>query len=467
MIRIAFHTLGCKVNQYESEALMEAFSARGAKIVPESELADVYVVNTCSVTSIADRKSRQFIRRMKKSNPHALMVVTGCYAQVSAEELAKMPDVDLIIGNNLKSEIPDRVYQLLEKQERREANETESAGEHSVGNKETQAETEVLAYRDLRGYEDMGIVTSSESDMSRAYVKIQEGCNRFCSYCLIPYARGVVRSRPIDEVIAEAKMLLSKGFREIVLTGINTALYGAESGFDFEREPGEENLNGLEAVIHRLDAIPGDFRIRLSSLEPTVVDIEHIERIVQYDKLCHHLHLSLQSGSDAILDSMNRHYTREDYFKIVKSLRDFDPNYGITTDIIVGFPGETEENFRDTLEAVERSNFGKVHIFRYSSRKGTKAAGFKDMISGKVKSERANRLEEKSQLVSEQFYRSNLNQEHRILMERHEAGMATGYTGNYIKVYIPDGGELLQQGEFYSVRLVEIYQDGCLGEIIE
>lgn len=455
MIRIAFHTLGCKVNQYESEALMEAFSAKGAKIVPETEPADVYVVNTCSVTSIADRKSRQFIRRMKKSNPHALMVVTGCYAQVSAEELAEMPDVDLIIGNNLKSEIPDRVYQLLEKQEHREAGESGPA------------ETEVLAYRDLQGYEDMGIVTSSESDMSRAYVKIQEGCNRFCSYCLIPYARGIVRSRPLEEVLEEAKMLLSKGFREIVLTGINTALYGTESGFAFEREPGEEGLNGLEAVIHRLDSLPGDFRIRLSSLEPTVVDIEHIERIVQYEKLCHHLHLSLQSGSDAILDSMNRHYTRDDYFKIVKALRDFDPNYGITTDIIVGFPGETEEDFRDTLEAVERSNFGKVHIFRYSSRKGTKAAGFKDMISGKVKSQRASELESKAQVVAEDFYRNNLNLEHRILMERHEDTMATGYTGNYIKVYIPDEGQILRQGEFYSVRLVEIYQDGCLGEIIE
>ena len=226
MIKIAFHTLGCKVNQYESEALMEAFAKRGAEIVPETEIADVYLVNTCSVTSIADRKSRQFIRRMKKKNPHALMVVTGCYAQVSSEELEAMPDVDLIMGNNLKSEIPDRVCELLQARETRET---------AV----PQKRKEVLAYRDLRGYEDMGIVTASESEMSRAYIKIQEGCNRFCSYCLIPYARGVVRSRPLEEVLEEAKMLLNKGFRELVLTGINTALYGTEPEFDFQREPGE------------------------------------------------------------------------------------------------------------------------------------------------------------------------------------------------------------------------------------
>lgn len=460
MIKIAFHTLGCKVNQYESEALMEAFARRGAEIVPESEPADVYVVNTCSVTSIADRKSRQFIRRMKKNNPFALMVVTGCYAQVSAEELERMPDVDLIIGNNLKSEIPDRVFALLEEQDCWMENQGEDRLEAFVQRKE------VLAYKDLRGYEDMGIVTASESDMSRAYIKIQEGCNRFCSYCLIPYARGVVRSRNIESILEEAKMLLSKGFREIVLTGINTALYGMEKDFDFAREPGEENLSGLEAVIRRLDAIPGDFRIRLSSLEPTVVDIEHIERIVQYDKLCHHLHLSLQSGSNSVLDSMNRHYSRENYFQIVSALRNFDPNFGITTDIIVGFPGETEADFLDSLDAVRRSQFGKVHVFRYSVRKGTKAATFANMVSGKVKSDRASRLEETASLVALDFHRKNLDRVHVVLAEQHEDGMMTGYTGNYIKIYIPDPTESLSVGEFYSVRPVEIYKDGCLAEVV-
>ena len=502
MIRIAFHTLGCKVNQYESEALAEKFASRGAVIVPDTEAADVYIVNTCSVTSIADRKSRQFIRRMKRLNPDALMVVTGCYAQVSSEELERMPDVDLIIGNNLKSEIPNRVAELLsQRSQRAAANRTGeqerqdisqvhpawgsegksgTAGEEGVHvacrDSELQAEesmehapvprTEVLAYKDLRGYEDMGIVTASESGMSRAYIKIQEGCNRFCSYCLIPYARGIVRSRPLAEVLEEAKMLLSKGFHELVLTGINTALYGEETGFDFERLPGEEQLSGLEALIRRLDAMEGNFRIRLSSLEPTVVDIEHIERIVQYGKLCHHLHLSLQSGSNAILDAMNRHYTREDYFRIVQALRDFDPNFGITTDIIVGFPGETEEDFEDSLDAVDRSTFGKVHVFRYSVRKGTKAATFPDMISGKVKGERASRLEKAAEETALRFHRKNLGGAHVILAEKNEDGMTTGYTGNYIKVYIPDAEGALEAGEFYDVRLVEIYKDGCLAEVI-
>ena len=246
-------------------------------------------------------------------------------------------------------------------------------------------------------------------------------------------------------------MLLNKGFRELVLTGINTALYGTEPEFDFQREPGEEGLNGLEAVIRRWMPWRG-----ISGFASVLSDcggcIEHIERIVQYDKLCHHLHLSLQSGSDAILESMNRHYNREDYFKIVRSLRDFDPCFGITTDIIVGFPGETEADFEDTLDAVRKSNFGKVHAFRYSARKGTKAAGFKDMISGRVKSRRAGALEEQADEISKEFFRRNLNREDRVLVERHENGMATGYTGNYIKVYIPDEEETLDAGGFVSVR---------------
>ena len=444
MIKIAFHTLGCKVNQYESEALMEAFAKRGAEIVPETEIADVYLVNTCSVTSIADRKSRQFIRRMKKKNPHALMVVTGCYAQVSSEELEAMPDVDLIMGNNLKSEIPDRVCELLQARE----------------NSETavpQKRKEVLAYRDLRGYEDMGIVTASESEMSRAYIKIQEGCNRFCSYCLIPYARGVVRSRPLEEVLEEAKMLLNKGFRELVLTGINTALYGTEPEFDFQREPGEEGLNGLEAVIRRLDAMEGDFRIRLSSLEPTVVDIEHIERIVQYDKLCHHLHLSLQSGSDAILESMNRHYNREDYFKIVRSLRDFDPYFGITTDIIVGFPGETEEDFLDTLSLVREVEYDSAFTFIYSPRVGTPAAKYDEQIPENIKHERFDRLVEEVNRCSAKKNSEYLGKIVTVMVDgpsKNDAGAWSGRTDTF-KLVNFTSEEPLTEGQMVSVRITE------------
>jgi len=456
MIKIAFHTLGCKVNQYESEALMEAFAKRGAEIVPETEIADVYLVNTCSVTSIADRKSRQFIRRMKKKNPHALMVVTGCYAQVSSEELEAMPDVDLIMGNNLKSEIPDRVCELLQARENRET---------AV----PQKRKEVLAYSDLRGYEDMGIVTASESEMSRAYIKIQEGCNRFCSYCLIPYARGVVRSRPLEEVLEEAKMLLNKGFRELVLTGINTALYGTEPEFDFQREPGEEGLNGLEAVIRRLDAMEGDFRIRLSSLEPTVVDIEHIERIVQYDKLCHHLHLSLQSGSDAILESMNRHYDREDYFKIVRSLRDFDPYFGITTDIIVGFPGETEEDFLDTLSLVREVEYDSAFTFIYSPRVGTPAAKYDNQIPENIKHERFDRLVEEVNRCSAKKNSEYLGKIVTVMVDgpsKNDAGAWSGRTDTF-KLVNFTSEEPLTEGQMVSVRITETKTFSLDGEKVD
>ena len=240
-MKVAFHTLGCKVNQYETEAIKEAFVSRGAEIAAEDEYADVYVVNTCTVTNMADRKSRQYIRRMKSVNPEALMVVTGCYAQVAAEDIEGMNEVDMVIGNGLKSEIADRVYTALEKK--------------------TSPASEVLAYEDLTHYEDMGIVTSEESSMCRAYIKIEEGCNRFCSYCLIPYARGRVRSRKPEDVVSEARALIDKGYKEIILTGINTALYGTEPEFSFEREPDEEGLTGLETIIKRIDALEGDFRI--------------------------------------------------------------------------------------------------------------------------------------------------------------------------------------------------------------
>jgi len=449
MIKVAFYTLGCKVNQYETEAIRESFRQHGAAIVPSEEPADVYIVNTCTVTNMADRKSRQLIRRMKKINPDALMVVTGCYAQVASEDLEKMPDVDLIVGNNLKSEIVPRVYELLE------------------GGPEQPERTEILPYRELAGYEDMGIITASETDMSRAYIKIQEGCNRFCSYCLIPYARGNVRSRPLSEILEEAEMLLGEGFHELVLTGINTALYGAEEGFDFDRRPDEAELSGLEAVVRRLDEMDGDFRIRLSSLEPTVVDIGHIERIVRYDRLCHHLHLALQSGSDSVLRSMNRHYTKEEYLRIVNALREYDPDFGITTDIIVGFPGETEADFEETMDVVRRSGFGRTHIFRYSSRKGTRAADFSNMVPGSVRNERAHRLEALSEEVAREFEEKNYGRMHSVLIEKTEDGFATGYTENYIRVYIPDAERRLQAGTFRDVRLIEHYKDGCLAETAE
>ncbi len=456
-MKAAFHTLGCKVNQYETEAIKEAFVSRGAQIVDENEFADVYVINTCTVTNIADRKSRQFIRRARKINPDAVVVVTGCYVQVAAEEVAAMPEVDLVIGNALKTEIADKAIETYI-----------SIAKSSAGREPF---VHVLPYSELSGYEDMGVVTSEESSMSRAYIKIEEGCNRFCSYCLIPYARGRVRSRAPESVAREAKALVERGCKEIVLTGINTALYGTEPGFDFKREEGEKNLSGMEAIIKRIDALDGDFRIRLSSLEPTVVDKDDVLKLLGYEKLCHHLHLSIQSGSNKVLKAMNRHYTRDEYLEIVKALRDFDPHYGITTDIIVGFPGEAEEDFEDTLDIVRRAGFGKVHVFRYSPRKGTAGAKLKDVVPEEVKKTRGAMLEDESLKVAAEFIGALEGTVQTVLLEEEEDGYMTGYTGNYVKVYVKvDHGvnesvccsDELRAGSFCDVRIKGAFRDGAL-----
>lgn len=448
-MKIAFHTLGCKVNQYETEAMKEEFSSRGVQIVREDDAADAYIINTCTVTSVADSKSRKYIRRMKKLSPQSLMVVTGCYAQTASEELEAMEDVDLVIGNNLKSTICDTVLSELEARKK---------------GLKTELKSKVLPFSELVGYEEQGIVISSESEMQRAYIKIEEGCNRFCSYCKIPYARGTVRSRGIDDILAEARALVTRGYKEIILTGINTALYGTEDGFDFDRLPDEENLTGMEAVLKRLDEMEGDFRVRLSSLEPNVIDKEHVERIIKYKRLCRHLHLSIQSGSNKVLKNMKRRYTRESYLEIVSAIRDIDPLFGITTDIIVGFPGEEESDFEDTLRVVEEAEFGRVHAFKFSPREGTEAAGYKETVSPRLKTERVNELINKAEHIAKTFYEKNFGKIHRVLIETHEGDYATGYTSNYIKVYINDKENMLTSRSFVDVSLISNYKDGCLAE---
>ncbi len=467
-MRVAFHTLGCKVNHYETEAIREAFVSRGAVSVGEEEIADVYVINTCTVTNIADRKSRQYIRRVKRLNPDSLIVVTGCYAQVEPEEVASLPEVDMVIGNGQKSRICEMVIEHL----------------HNRNFDDNAKEIHVLSRSELTEYEDMGIVSSSEPGMTRAYIKIQEGCDRFCSYCLIPYARGTVRSRDAEEIVEEAIMLLESGTREIVLTGINTALYGTEENFKYELTdaegkilPGLEHIaamtqaergaiSPIEIILARLDAVEGyDFRIRLSSLEPTVVDKDNVEKIIRYNRLCHHLHLSVQNGSDKVLKSMNRHYTRQEYLEIVKAIREYDPLYGITTDIIVGFPGETEEDFKDTMDIVDQSEFGRVHVFRYSPRKGTAGATLPDAVPGEVKNIRSNLLEQKSDAVANRFIEDNFGRTHIVLTEEIQDGYVTGYTDNYIKVYIES--ERARLGDFCRVQLTQIYKDGCKAVVVE
>ena len=459
-MRVAFHTLGCKVNHYETEAIREAFVSRGAVSVGEEDPADVYIINTCTVTNIADRKSRQYIRRVKRVNPDSLIVVTGCYAQVEPEEVAAMPEVDMVIGNGQKAKICEMVLARLMQKSPENGAETNEDARTADASAENDTSILVLPRAELTEYEDMGLVASSEPGMTRAYIKIQEGCDRFCAYCLIPYARGPVRSRPPEEIVREAVMLLDSGVREIVLTGINTALYGTEAGFEY----------GLADLLAMLDAIErpqgDDFRIRLSSLEPTVVDKDDVEKIIRFRRLCHHLHLSVQAGSDHILKSMNRHYTRDEYLDIVRAIREYDPLYGITTDIIVGFPGETDEDFADTLDITRRSEFGKVHVFRYSPRKGTVGASLPDAVPGEVKIARSDELEAAASAVARDFMQANTGVLHTILAEEIQDGYMTGYTGNYIKIYIEDSEERLEPGRFYDVRPTELFRDGCKAELV-
>lgn len=459
-MRVAFHTLGCKVNHYETEAIREAFVSRGAVSVGEEDPADVYIINTCTVTNIADRKSRQYIRRVKRVNPDSLIVVTGCYAQVEPEEVAAMPEVDMVIGNGQKAKICEMVLDRLMQKSPENGAETNEDARTADASAENDTSILVLPRAELTEYEDMGLVASSEPGMTRAYIKIQEGCDRFCAYCLIPYARGPVRSRPPEEIVREAVMLLDSGVREIVLTGINTALYGTEAGFEY----------GLADLLAMLDAIErpqgDDFRIRLSSLEPTVVDKDDVEKIIKFRRLCHHLHLSVQAGSDHILKSMNRHYTRDEYLDIVRAIREYDPLYGITTDIIVGFPGETDEDFADTLDITRRSEFGKVHVFRYSPRKGTVGASLPDAVPGEVKIARSDELEAAASAVARDFMQANTGVLHTILAEEIQDCYMTGYTGNYIKIYIEDSEERLEPGRFYDVRPTELFRDGCKAELV-
>ena len=454
-LRVAFHTLGCKVNQYETEAMKEQFKAAGASIVGEEEAADVYVINTCTVTNLADRKSRQYIRRMKKKCPEAVVAVTGCYAQVKPDEVAALEEVDIVAGTGEKNNILSYVQQFLE---------------------ERQQQKHIKAYDELTGYDDKGIITSMES-RTRAYIKIQEGCDRFCAYCLIPFARGHVRSRNPEEIVAEAAALVSQGFKEIILTGINTALYGTEEVFDFPLQPDEAaaGMSGIEIIIKRINALDGDFRIRLSSLEPTVINAEYVKRLMKYERLCPHLHLSVQSGSNHVLELMNRRYDRDEYLEIVKVLREFDPLYGITTDIICGFPRETEEDFEDSLDVIEQVKFCKVHAFKYSRRNGTAAALMEGQIPGEVKNRRTSRLMEAGEQAAAMFMESCRGATRPVLFEE-ECGatedgdgagngnnLITGYTDNYIKVYAEGGSDDLNS--IKKVKLLERYKDGMKGEI--
>lgn len=454
-MKISVKTLGCKVNQYESEMIKEQFQKRGYSLAGENDEADVFVVNTCSVTNLSDRKARQMIRLAKKQNPNAVMVVTGCYSQIKPQEVLALSEVDIVTGTNSKGELADLVEEFLQKRSRNICREEPALNEKGDANEKL---SKLVSYEELlkSEYAENGIVTAMDA-RSRAYIKIEDGCNRYCSYCIIPYARGRVRSRNIESIVEEARCLLEKGFKEIVLTGINTALYGSEKG---------TKEFGLVEILRRLEELPYDFRIRLSSLEPTVVNHEQVSALLRFKKLCPHLHLSIQSGSDDVIKSMNRHYTREDYMKIVEMLRGFDKGFGITTDMIVGFPGESEDDFRDSLDLVARAEFVKVHAFRFSKRSGTVAEKMAEQIRGDIKNSRVQELMGFSDKVAKGFLKKQIGTIRTILCEIYENGYIIGYTENYIRTYVPLDEERADAciGSFLRVRLSELFNDGMLGK---
>ncbi len=429
--KAAFYTLGCKVNQYETQAVAESFREKGYTIAGEEEPADVYVVNTCSVTRLADRKSRQYIRRMKKLNPDAVVVMMGCYPQTNPEETGKIEEADIILGTTDKLSAVDLVEEYL-------------ASRRPMRLVEDPEVKETV-------YKENGPVSGLDSK-TRALIKIEDGCNRFCSYCVIPYARGPVRSRSLGSIKEEAERMIDAGYRELVLTGINTALYGADI----------EASGGIEDVVAMINDIPGDFRIRLNSLEPTVVNAEYVARLVKYEKLCHHTHLSVQSGSDKILKAMNRRYTVSDYLDIVRVLRKADPYWGITTDIISGFPGETEEDLEASLDLIRKAGYLKVHGFPYSQRLYTKAAAMEDQVPIHVRKERNRRLLEVAEAVSEDFRRSLIGTPQKVLAEeRRENGLIRGHADNFTEVFF-ESDEL--SGGFVNVRITGIFEEGVRGE---
>lgn len=344
--KVAFCTLGCKVNQYETNAMIEQFMEKGYEIVEFEEKADVYIINTCTVTNMADRKSRQMLRRVKEMNEEALVIACGCYAQVAKEELEKIPEIDLIYGTNEKNKMAEYVEEYI----------------NSVEDKRKQKKEVVTDVMYQKEFLDFG--TTSYTEKTRAVIKVQDGCDRFCSYCIIPYARGHVRSRKIESVVKEVSKIAEEGIKEVVITGIHIASYGK----DFKEK--KELIDLLEEI----NKIEGIERIRLGSIEPTLITEEFLKRLTKLEKICDHFHLSLQSGCDQTLKRMNRRYTTEEFRKSTELLKKAYPNVALTTDIIVGFPGETEEEFEKTYQFLKEIDFYKMHIFKYSQRKGTKAA---------------------------------------------------------------------------------------------
>lgn len=424
---VAFITLGCKVNQFETELMEGLFKQKDYKVIPNDEKADIYVINTCSVTSFADKKSRQLIRRSARLNENAIIAVTGCYAQAASDKVAEITGVKVVLGTNNRHQIVDFVEAAM------------NDGEIHNG------VTDIMKARD---FEDIPMLEVPAR--TRAFLKIQEGCTNFCSYCIIPFTRGPVRSRKLASVKSEAEKFLSMGFKEIVFTGIHLGAYGR----DFH--DGTTLADAARTVLE-LDGLQ---RLRLGSLESIELSEELLTMVRENPKFSHHLHLPLQAGSDYVLKRMNRHYNREEFRKLIENVKNAIPGVAISTDIIVGFPGETEEMFAESLDYIRSLGFSRVHVFPYSPREGTPAASMPDQIPDNIKKERVHRLQQVAEEMTRAFHEQYLGTKQKVLWETRTKGVTDGVTDTYIRVYTKAD---VIPGEITEVKLERLYEDGVWG----
>ena len=432
--KVALHNLGCKVNAYEVEAMQQLLENAGYETVPFEEGADVYVINTCTVTNMADRKSRQMLHKAKKMNPDAIVVATGCYAQADTEKLKEDTAVDLILGNNQKTQI----VEALEEYE-----------------KEHAKQVQVIEINHTKEYEELSI--SSTAEHVRAYIKVQDGCNQFCTYCIIPFARGRVRSRKIEEVLSEVETLAAKGYKEVVLTGIHLSSYGV----DFPKEERESLLSLIQAVSR----VEGISRIRLGSLEPRIITEEFLEGIVKTGKVCPHFHLSLQSGCNKTLKNMNRRYSAQEYAEKCELIRKFYPAPALTTDVIVGFPQETEEDFEESYEFVKKIHFYETHIFKYSRRHGTKAASMDGQLTEAAKAQRSDRMLELHEIRAREYEEAMIGKKMELLLEEEieiDGGpWYVGHSREYVRAVISKT-DAHRVNDLVTVKAVAFVRDHIL-----
>ena len=432
MKKVHFITLGCKTNQYETNSMGQMLLNANYEITDGK--ADIYIVNTCSVTNMAERKSREMIRRAKRDNPGSTVIACGCYAQVAKENLEKFDEIDLVIGTNEKNDIVQILDDYFQRKDK----------------------NKVLVSDVMHDdhYFDFGVTTYTE--LTRAIIKIQDGCDRFCSYCIIPYARGRVRSRRPESVIKEVKELAKIGVKEIVVTGIHVASYGK----DFKEDI------GLIDLLEELNKIDGIERIRLGSIEPTLINEDFLDRLIKLEKICHHFHLSLQSACNETLKRMNRRYSVEEFKDVVNLLRKTYKDVILTTDIIVGFPGETEEEFNITYKNLQEINFYKMHVFKYSKREGTKAAVMSNQISPKVREERSKKLIKLSNNNENKYNEELIDKEVKVLFEEKDGNFIKGHTDNYIVVKVEKEDISKYHNEIKIVKIIKIENNELIGKIL-